>query len=84
VTIILPHPNCWDLMLKGINASGTTKTNTKEWPRALTLAKENMGRGNILWRMHASNLLSTITWYDNKSINVLGGSTGEKRRNYVR
>jgi hypothetical protein len=30
----------WDLMLKGIDATGTTKTDRKGWPQALLLAKE--------------------------------------------
>jgi hypothetical protein len=35
----------WDLMLKGIGATGTTKTNRKGWPQALTLAKDGPERG---------------------------------------
>ena len=61
----------WDLLLKGIGATGTTKTNRKGWPQALTLAKEGPERGDIHWRMHTSNLLATVTWYDNKPVSLL-------------
>jgi hypothetical protein len=58
-------------MLKGIGATSTTKTNRKGWPQALTLAKEGPERGDIHWRMHTSNLLATVTWYDNKLVSLL-------------
>ena len=58
-------------MLKGIGATGTTKTNRKGWPQALTLAKEGPERGDIHWRMHASNLLAAVTWYNKKPIILL-------------
>ena len=58
-------------MLKGIGATGTTKTNRKGWPQALTLAKEGPERGDKHWRMHASNLLAAIIWYDNKYVSLL-------------
>ena len=57
----------WDLMLKGIGATGTTKTNRKGWPHVQTLAKEGPEKGDIFWRMYASNLLVAVTWYDNIS-----------------
>lgn len=52
-------------------AMGTTKTNKQGWPQALTLANQGPERGNILQRMHASNVLATITWYDNKPVSLL-------------
>jgi hypothetical protein len=58
-------------MLKGIGATGTTKTNRKGWPQALTLAKDGPERGDIHWRMHASNLLAAVTWFDNKPVSLL-------------
>ena len=39
--------------------------------QALTLAKDGPERGDIHWRMHASNLLAVVTWFDNKPVSLL-------------
>lgn len=62
----------WNLMLKGIGVADTTKTVGRDhWPQMLNLTKEGPERGDILWKMHASNLLVAVTWYDNKPSSLL-------------
>ena len=61
----------WELMKNNILATGTVRTNRKGWPDALTMAAAGGERGQLWYRMHASNRMCAVTWYDNKPVSLL-------------
>jgi hypothetical protein len=45
----------WDLLKVGVHAIGTCMTNYKRWLGALTTDSKKGSRGQLWYRMHASN-----------------------------
>jgi hypothetical protein len=61
----------WELLQDEIYATCTIRTNRKGWPEALTIAPSSGERGQLWYRVHASNRMTAITWYDNKPVSLI-------------
>lgn len=55
----------------GRYATCTCKTNRKRWLDCLTMVRRGGEKGDFQFKMHASNKLAAMTWYDNKQISLL-------------
>jgi phage terminase large subunit-like protein len=72
ITIFFTSPDLfWQLLQDGIYAIGTCRTNRKGWPDALTISPSAGERGQLWYRVHASERMVAVTWYDNKPVSFL-------------
>jgi hypothetical protein len=61
----------WDLLMVGVHATRTCRTNCKGWLGVLTIDPKKGSRGQLWYHMHALGKLAIVSWFDNKPTSIL-------------